>query len=307
MRVPSVKRFRLLNRVLAGTQASTRLILLVLVAFALGAGLTGLWFYRGKAASPASKATAEAPTKLSEPTRAVLARLDAPLTVKFYALLDPASVPESTRAFAQRVSQLLGEYEQQAGGKLKLTRHEELSSANQNAAAADGIEAFNMSKGEACFLGVAMTSQGQKETLAHLSPEWEPALESDLTRAIGRLLEATHPAAAPGAISQVNAAAEQEVQALIPNVAAVSVEQGTKLIRENALKAFRAAAAEMEARVKEAEQELAAAQNGQSAAEQQAAMQHLQQVQAEQAAKLKEIAAKSQAEIEALQRLKAKP
>jgi hypothetical protein len=306
MRLRTGNRFDAVNRVPAGTQASARLILLVVLAFAFGAGLTAVWFYRSKPAAPTnSQPGAEPATRLSGSTQAVLARLNGPLQVRFYAVLDPASVPESTQVFAQRASQLLGEYEQEAGGKLKLTRYDSFSRTNQNAAAKDGLQAFNTDKGEACYLGVALALQGQKEVLAQLSPEWESALESDLTRAIARLIEANVPA--PGPVTQDNSAAEKEVQALIPNVAAVSVEQGTRTIRENALKSFREVAAEMEARVKEAQQQLADAQNGKSDAEQQAAMQHLQQVQAEQAAKLKAIAAQSQAEIEALKRLKARP
>lgn len=307
MNIRSVKRLKRLQLALARTQGSARLVLLVLLAFALGASLTAVWFHRAAPASRAPRAGTGAPGPLSESTRAVLAQLNAPLTVRFYSLLDPGSVPASTRAFAQRASQLLGEYEQQAGGKLKLSRIETLSTANENAAAADGLQAFDVGIGQACYLGLALSLQGQKETIPHLSPEWEPALESDLTRAIAKLLEALRPAQMAGATSQANTAAEQAVKTLIPDLANVSVEQGTRLIRANALKAFQAAAAEMEARVKEAQQQLAEAQTNKSSAEQQAAMQQLQQLQAEQAAKLKEISAQAQAEIEALHRLKANP
>ena len=86
------------------------------------------------------------------------------------------------------------------------------------------LPCFNLDKGEACYLGVALSLDGRKETLPHLSPEWEQALEPDLTRAIIRLLEARRPAtiAAAAAVSQVNTAAVQEVKALIPDLAAVS-------------------------------------------------------------------------------------
>ena len=147
--------------------------------------------------------------------------------------------------------------------------------------------------------------KGHKESLPRLTPEWEQALEPDLTRTIARLLDAAEPVKAPVAVSQINTAAVQEVKAMIPDLAAVSLEEGKKVLQEAALKDFTAAAKEMRAQIKEAEQRLAQAQQGGTEAERQAARAHLQQVQAEQTAKLKEIAARSQAQVEALEQLKA--
>ena len=113
------------------------------------------------------------------------------------------------------------------------------------------------------------------------------------------------PVPVPVAVSQINTTAVQEVKAIIPDLAAVSLEEGRKVLQEAALKDFTAAATEMRAQSKEAEQRLMQAQQGGSEAEQQAARAHLQQVQAAQTAKLKEIAARSQAQVEALEQLKA--
>ena len=87
----------------------------------------------------------------------------------------------------------------------------------------------------------------------------------------------------------------------------MSVEEGTRILREAALKDFTTAANEMAAQVKEAQQRLAQVQNGGSDADQQAAMKHLQQVQAKQTEKLNQIASRSKAQIDALQQLKAAP
>ena len=291
-----------------GEQAGVRTVFLVAVAFLLGIGVSGFWFYtqsRRGAANP-SQETGGAPViQLSDNTRAVLSRLASPLDIRFYALLDPATVPESEIAFAGRVEQLLAAYQQETGGKIRLTSVTARSNDSANAADADGIQAFNREKGEACYLGLALVLQGRKETLPRLAPEWEQVLEPDLTRAIARLEEATRPAlpSLPPTAATTNAV--QEVKALIPNPAAVSVEEGTRILREAALKDFTAAANEMQAQVKEAQQRLAQAQNGGSAADQQAAMKNLQQLQAQQTEKLKDIAAKSQAQIEAFQQLKA--
>jgi hypothetical protein len=70
------------------------------------------------------------------------------------------------------------------------------------------------------------------------------------------------------------------------------------------VKDFKAVAAAMEIPVKEAQQRINLAQNDGSETELQAAIKHLQQVQSEQAEKLKQIAARSSVQIEVLRQLK---
>jgi cytoskeletal protein RodZ len=102
----------------------------------------------------------------------------------------------------------------------------------------------------------------------------------------------------------VDPAAVAEVKSAIPNFASVSEEDGTRILRQAALNEFAAAAKEMDVQIKEAQQQLSEAENGQSATEQQAAMKHLQQTQTAQAEKLQQIAARLQAQIAALRKLK---
>jgi hypothetical protein len=102
----------------------------------------------------------------------------------------------------------------------------------------------------------------------------------------------------------VDAATIEEVKQTIPNFASVSLADGTQILREAALKQFAAAAKEMDTQVKQAQEQLVQAENGQSAAEQQAAVKHLQQTQAEQTEKLQQIAAQLQTQIAALKQLK---
>ena len=234
-----------------------------------------------------------------------MGRLASPLEIHFYALLDPAVVPDSLPAFAGRVDALLAEYERTADGKIKVTRFSTESDENSRAASADQITAFNRDKGNACFLGIALIQNGTKEVLSQLSPEWESALESDLTRAIDRLGAATSSGQSAVPEATVDPAAIEQVKQLLPNFASVPAEDGARVIREAGLKEFTAAAGELETQVKEAQERLRQAQNGTVETEQQAAMKHLQQVQAEGAEKLKAIAARSQAQVQAFQKLKA--
>ena len=98
-------------------------------------------------------------------------------------------------------------------------------------------------------------------------------------------------------------AAVEDVKRALPNYASLSVDQGTEILREAALKKYAAAAQELQSQVTEAQEELKQAQS-QSPADQQAAMTHLQQVQAEQSQKLQQIAGQLQTQIAALKQLK---
>jgi hypothetical protein len=276
-------------------QGSTRTALLIVPAFVAGVALSALWFNHQHAAPQV-----EATPALSAGTEQTLQHLSAPVQVRFYSLLDPASVSDSTKAFAGRVAQLLAKYQEQSNGKINLSCIDSQSSSNANAALADGIKPFNMDKGDACYLGVTVSANGQKESLASLSPDWEQALESDLTRAIART--ATPPD------SQVTRPAEtaalNNLKSTIPNPESVSLEDVTQMLKQAGLAAFAQATQEMQAKVKEAQDRLLQAQAGQSATDQQTALQNLQQVQADETAKLKQIALDSKDQIDVFTKLK---
>jgi hypothetical protein len=241
---------------------------------------------------------------LSDSTKAVLKNLDSPVEIRFYSLLDQASVPAATFAFADRINQLLAEFQHVAGGKISVTHHDSLSDAD--AASADGLKPFNLDKGNACFLGLTVVCGGQKESLPQIQPEWEPALEFDLARAILHVT-ATPATSVVKASAPISPEVTNEIVRLIPDLKGTSLEDGTRILREAALQEFTAAGTEMERQIQVAQQQLADAQNGRSDAEQQAAMKHLQQVQLEQAEKLKQIASRLQDQLTVFQQMKAAP
>lgn len=286
-------------------RGQTRILLLVLVCFLLGLAVGAYWYYRATHRNLTN--AGEAGSKLAESSQAVLKAMDAPVEIRFYSLLDPASTSEALRAFAGRVDQLLSAYEQEGGGKITVTRQTTLSDSIAQAAASDGIKAFNRDKGDVCFLGVAVAGNDQKETLGQLSPEWEAALESDLSRAIARVTVAK-PATGLAATESppLAAAATEQVRRSIPNLDSVSLADGKQMLRDAALKEILAATVELQRRVQEAQQRISQAQTNGSEAEQQAAVKELQQLQAEQTEKLKQIAAQSQAQIQAWEQIKRK-
>ena len=95
-----------------------------------------------------------------------------------------------------------------------------------------------------------------------------------------------------------------EVKLAIPDFATQSLQGGENILRANALKDMAAAAAQIDQDNKAAAQQLSDAQNGGSAADQQAAMKHVQDTQLAGTQKLKDIAARLQAQIDALKNLK---
>ena len=287
-------------------QAGTRTLLLAALCLVIGLGLGALWHSRR---GQRSVENPQAPTPgqdvgtLSAATMALLQDLPGPVEIRFYALLDTATAPEAVKDFAGRVEEVLAAYRREAHGKITVTRHR--SPAEVGAAAADGIKPFNMDKGDPCYLGVAVIHSIRKETIPRLYPEWEQALESDLSRAISRVLSPAATAPATG-VAPVDPATLAEVKRQIPNFGSISMPEGTRILREAAIKDFKAAMSEMQSRLEEAQQRIARAQDA-NTGEQQAALRELQRLQAEQAAKLAEISARSSAQIEALRQLKESP
>jgi hypothetical protein len=289
-----------------GERAQVRVAALAVLFLVLGFAAGAFWFCHLSRARNSGAATGSAgglqPADLSEATKSVLRRLDGPVEIRYYSLLDPAGAPDSLKAFSGRVDQLLTEYQQAAGSQLNVARH--ISQSDDSAAAfADGLKSFNLDKGNACFLGIVVASETQKELLPQLSPDWEQAVEPDLTRAIARLFDASRPGSAVTA-PPANAKIIDEVKLAIPDYASISLEDGTRKLQTAALGEFTAAANEMAGQVTDAQQRLSRAQNGGSEAEQQAAMKNLQVIQAAQATKLQKIAAQSQALIQAFTQLK---
>jgi hypothetical protein len=130
-------------------------------------------------------------------------------------------------------------------------------------------------------------------------------IESSVPQPAGTVASANSPAQ-PYVPSHppVDAATIEVVKLAVPNYASVSLSDGTQVLRAAALKQFALVAKEMDVRVRQAEQRLSDAENGQIAAEQQAALTNLRQTQAEQTGKLQEITAQLQAQIAALKQLK---
>ena len=282
---------------------STRAVAMAAVFFVAGVVVSGLWFSRGAGRGAGVEAEVQSPgvAGLSEASKSFLQRLELPVELHYYSLFDKASANAPAQAFATRVDQMLAQYAQASGGKIKVVRVDAPSTDSANAALGDGLKPFDLDKGDGSYLGIAVVCKQKKESLDMLAPEWEPALESDLTRAIARVV-AANPAPTPP--PPVDTASLETVKSTIPNFGTVSVKEGTRFLRQSAIDQIQQVSQDMDSRVKQAEQEVLAAQNSQSEAQIQAAVQQLKKAQAEQLARLAQIATSTKSQIAALQQLK---
>lgn len=287
-----------------GENGSAKAVALAGACFLLGAGIGAYCLYHGTKREAASQTGPQTVRELSDVTKSVLRRLNAPIEIRFYSQLDPASVPEAERAFAVRAEELLAAYQREGGSNVKVAFHESDKDFNADAAAADGIKPFNLDKGKACFLGIAVAQGSRKETLPQISAEWEAALEIDVTRAISRLIEANAERQVAAAPAQSDPTIIEAVKRAVPNFETLPLEEGEGILHDAALKELKLAVNEAEAQAKEARQRFTDAQNAGSEADMTAARQRLQQIQTEQMEKLKQISAKAQAQVEALRQLR---
>lgn len=277
--------------------AASRPLVLAFTGFVLGAALAGGWFYHQK--------THPAPGGLSESTQNQLSQLAAPVTIRFYSVLPASSAGEELNSYSQRVEQLLAAAEAAGAGKITVILAGVAADTNSAAAAADSIQAFNLDKGDACFLGLSITSGANKETLARLQPEWESALPYDLARAILRVAVVPPPAPVAREIAQPSTAITDSIKTLIPDVSTVSADEADQIFHSEFIKECAAAGSEFEEQLHDAQAKVVDAQNGGSPTDLAAAQKNLLQVQLAQGEKLKQIAADLQTRMAVFQKMKA--
>ena len=130
---------------------------------------------------------------LSEGTKKILRALDSPVTVKLY-VSQGETVPVQLRSFAQRVEDLVREFQAASNGNLRVQRYNPRpDSEEEDAAQLDGIEPQQLYTGEQFYLGVAVSQLERKQAIAAITPQRERLLEYDLVRAISRVGAAARP------------------------------------------------------------------------------------------------------------------
>ncbi|HWC58112.1 MAG TPA: GldG family protein [Verrucomicrobiae bacterium] len=133
---------------------------------------------------------------LSEGTKAILAKLDTPVKIRYYCTQPENATPDTVflKGYAKEVEDLLAEYQQAAHGKLIVQKYDpQPDSDAEDSAGLDGIEAQTLRGGEKFYLGLAVSQLDAKESIPFLSPAREQELEYDITRAISRVIAPAKP------------------------------------------------------------------------------------------------------------------
>ena len=130
---------------------------------------------------------------LSQGTRSVLGKLEAPVKIRLY-FSQGADVPLPIKAYGRRVEDMLAEIKQAGRGKVLVEKLDpEPDSEAEDSATLEGVEAQTTGNGDKFYLGASISYADQKIALPSLAPDREPLLEYDLTRAIARATTTTKP------------------------------------------------------------------------------------------------------------------
>ena len=129
---------------------------------------------------------------LSDGTRAVIAKLPEPVTLRFYYSRSAAANFATTVAYAKRVRDLLGEYVGASHGKIILEEIDpEPFTPEEDEAAAAGLTPAPTESGDTVYFGLAGSNRiDGREAISYFAAEREPYLEYDISTLIYRL---SHP------------------------------------------------------------------------------------------------------------------
>lgn len=129
---------------------------------------------------------------LSDGSKNVLAKLDEPITLKFFRSKELSD--KYVAAYAKRVEELLVEYKNLAGGKLTLeVLDPEPFSETEDQCVKYGIQAVPVPEGALYFGLAGSNSLGDDKSIAFLDPSKEEFLEYDVSKLVYGLSNAAKP------------------------------------------------------------------------------------------------------------------
>ncbi len=127
---------------------------------------------------------------LSDGTRQILAKLDTPVTLRYYCSQSDTTTPLAVmlKSYAKKVEDLLDEYKQAAHGKIIVEKYDPQPDTDaEDSAALDGVEGQTLPSGDKFYLGLAIIQVDAKEAIPFFSPDREREMEYDISRAISRV------------------------------------------------------------------------------------------------------------------------
>ncbi|HXC55029.1 MAG TPA: Gldg family protein [Rhizomicrobium sp.] len=133
--------------------------------------------------------TANGQFTLADGTRAIIAKIPEPITLKFYYSKKVAADYAQTQAYATRVHDLLEEYAALSHGKIVLEEVDpEPFTAAEDDATGNGLTGAPTDSGDTVYFGLVGTNRiDGKEVIPYFTPEREQYLEFDLSTLIYHL------------------------------------------------------------------------------------------------------------------------
>ncbi len=131
-------------------------------------------------------ATADSIYSLSPGTKAVLGKVEEPITLDLYFSKDANGVPIGYKNYAARVQEMLRQYVRASHGKLTLNVINPRADTPQEekATAAGLTPQVSQQGGEQFFFGLVVTQADQTKTIPAFTPQREQFLEYDLSKLI---------------------------------------------------------------------------------------------------------------------------
>ena len=131
---------------------------------------------------------------ISEGSKKILTKLEDPIRIKFYFSVHNEQLPPSLKIYAQRVVELLGEYQTISSGKMTLEVFDPKPDTEEEEwAIRYGIEAPKLPNGDSIFFGATFLQVDQEITIPFFDPRRQEFLEYDITLAIYRVTEVALP------------------------------------------------------------------------------------------------------------------
>ena len=136
--------------------------------------------------------TADKAYTLSDGTRRILAKLDSPVTLRYYC--SQAEMPPELKPYAQEIEDLLGEYQQAAKGKIILEKYDPKPDSDaEDSARLNGVQGAAIEPGENIYLGLSVSRLDYKVAIPTWldllrDPSRERLLEYEISQAITRVI-----------------------------------------------------------------------------------------------------------------------
>ena len=134
--------------------------------------------------------TAEQLYTLSPGSKAVLAKLDQKVTLKFFFSESAKDMPPSLKTYAEQVRDLLGEYERAGNGNVVIETYDPKQDSDEEEWAVKyGVEPQQANPfGAPIYFGLVVTCGTQEQTIPGFDPRMESTLENEITRHITRVV-----------------------------------------------------------------------------------------------------------------------